>query len=194
MELSTERRIAQVARQQHGLVTRQQAMAQGLSPREITLRVKRQEWERVLRGVFRLPGVSPSWPGTVMASVLAAGRGAVASHRAVASLLDLPNVVRRLDVTVPAERRLELPGLIVHRSRRLHPADLREIKGIPATSPARTIVDLASLYDRRQLTAVLDEAAARRLLSRTDLVDALARATPGRQPAAGLQLVRELLE
>jgi hypothetical protein len=93
---------------------------------------------------------------------------------------------------VPAERRLALPGIIVHRARRLDEADLRPIQGIPATAPARTIIDLASVYDRGRLSDILDEAAARRLLSRRDLVDALARVA-ARRTESGLIVIRDLL-
>jgi very-short-patch-repair endonuclease len=194
MDRRLEELVHGSARAQHGLVTRKQLLLDGVTADQIKGKLRRGEWQVVWPGVYGLPGRPSGWPARVMGSVLVAGEGAAASHRAAASLLDLPNVVRRLDITVPAGRRVQVEGLIVHRSRRLEPEDLKPILGIPATSPARTIVDMASLLERAGLTAILDDAAARRLLTRRDLVEALARAQPGRQFAAGLKLVQELLD
>src|SRR3954449_6789289 len=43
------------------------------------------------------------------------------------------------------------PGVIVHRSPPLHPDDVDEIDGIPVTSLARTLVDLAEISDADEL-------------------------------------------
>lgn len=126
-----------------------------------------------------------------MAACLAGGPGAVASHRSAATLLDLPGVVRRLEITVPYPRQVRAEGLIVHRSKHLSAEDLRPIRGIPATAPARTMVDLASIYDGARMGEILDEAAAQRLLTRSELVDSLGRVGPGGRAGAGL--VAELL-
>ncbi|MGH2719542.1 MAG: hypothetical protein ACRDJU_13330 [Actinomycetota bacterium] len=194
METSPDRRIAGIATNQYGLVTRRQAVNAGLTQRMIDGRVHRAEWQQVLPGLYRFAGAPPRWPSNAMAAVLAAGEGAVASHRLAASLLDSPNVIRKLEVTVPHGRRIDGPGLIVHRSRQLGPKDIRPILGIPATAPARTIVDLASICDRPQLTRILDDAAARRLLTRRDLVEALGRAKSGKRLGAGMALIKELLD
>ncbi|HLJ07631.1 MAG TPA: hypothetical protein VKX24_03785 [Acidimicrobiia bacterium] len=194
MDRHLEQLVQWQARPQYGLITRRQVRELGISKGQIEGKLGRGEWQVVWPGVYGLAGRPTGWPAPVMGAVLAAGEGAVASHRAAATLLDLPNMVRRPEITIPAGRRVQVPGLIVHRSRRLEPEDLQPILGIPATSPARTIVDMASLLERSRLTAILDNAAARRLLTRRDLAEALARAQPGRQFAAGLRVVQELLD
>ncbi|GAC1374738.1 MAG: hypothetical protein NVSMB32_17800 [Actinomycetota bacterium] len=66
-------------------------------------------------------------------------------------------------------RFVRLEGVIGHRTRHLDPEDRAEIKGIPVTTPLRTIVDLASLYSAPKLGAMLDHALAHRLFARADL-------------------------
>src|SRR6476660_4783230 len=43
------------------------------------------------------------------------------------------------------------PGIIIHRSPPLHPDDLDVVNGIPVTSLARTLVDLAEISDADEL-------------------------------------------
>src|SRR4051794_5904467 len=52
------------------------------------------------------------------------------------------------------------PGVIVHRSPPLHPDDLDEIDGIPVTSLARTLVDLAEISDQDELRSYFTRARA----------------------------------
>jgi hypothetical protein len=52
------------------------------------------------------------------------------------------------------------PGVIIHRSPPLHPDDLDEIGGIPVTSLARTLVDLAEISDEDELRTYFAQAQA----------------------------------
>ena len=67
------------------------------------------------------------------------------------------------------------PGIIIHRSPPLHPDDLDEIDGIPVTSLARTLVDLAETSDMNELRAYFTQARAQGRLD----IDAV-RASAGR--------------
>lgn len=50
------------------------------------------------------------------------------------------------------------PGIVIHRSPPLHPDDLDEVRGIPVTSLARTLVDLAETCDQNELRGYFAEA------------------------------------
>ncbi len=50
------------------------------------------------------------------------------------------------------------PGVRVHYQSRLHPEDVCVVDGIPVTSPARTLVDLAEVMDREELRAAFRRA------------------------------------
>jgi very-short-patch-repair endonuclease len=112
-----------------------------------------------------------------MAAVLACGAGAVLSHRSAAALWKLVRWRGPFDVTARSHHRL--PGVIVHRSRTLAETDITRHYGIPVTTPARTMLDLADVLDSASLTRAVNDARVRRLLSLDVLHERIARA-PGR--------------
>src|SRR3954447_21640161 len=67
------------------------------------------------------------------------------------------------------------PGIVIHRSPPLHPDELDEVHGIPVTSFARTLVDLAEISDQDELRSYF---AAARAQGRLDI--AAVRASAGR--------------
>src|SRR2546421_6721911 len=95
--------IPQTARRQHGLVTRAQALAAGLSPSAIEYRLSSGRWRRAASGVY-CPAETPrSWRQSVMAACLA--MAGVASHRTAATLFGLSGVTAKdIEVTVLAGR------------------------------------------------------------------------------------------
>jgi len=100
-----------------------------------------------------------------MAAVLACGKGTVISHRSAAALLGLidkgPAVI---DVIAPGDRGRHIDGI---RSHRVRPPRLEEtgtVDGIPCTSPARTLVDLAGTVGDWTLGSAFERAAQRRML------------------------------
>ena len=109
------------------------------------------------RGVYAVGHRSLTRHGSWLAAVLAAGPGAVLSHREAAALHSLrPSNRPAVDVTVAAQRRV--PGLQVHRVRALDAMDLTVVDGIAVTSLARTLVDLAGVLPSAALLKALEEA------------------------------------
>jgi very-short-patch-repair endonuclease len=93
-----------------------------------------------------------------MAAVLACGDHAFLSHRSAAALWGIARgASARVDVTAPIGRRGR-PGIALHRFRGLHPDDEAEREGIPVTSVARTLLDLAEVVDSRRLGRAVEEA------------------------------------
>src|SRR6202000_2448844 len=79
-----------------------------------------------------------------------------------------------IDITVPTARRPR-PRLDVHASR-LPPDEITTRHGIPVTTPARTLLDLAAvLDDPTRLERAATEAEIRRLGSPTSLADLVTR-------------------
>src|SRR5205807_1777024 len=111
-------------------------------------------------GVYRLPGAPVTWKQKVMAAVLAAGPGAVASHKTAAALWGLAGFPpREVEVTLPHGK--YRPGC--HQSRSLERVDVTTIDGIPVTRVARTLVDLAGAVSDARLEDAIDDALCRRL-------------------------------
>ena len=123
-----------------------------------------------------------------MAAVLAAGPAAVLSHRSAAALWDLrSSASRRVEVT--AARQHKRPGIEVHRAR-LEPDESTQVDGIPVTTVARTLLDLATVLPRSQLERATERAEALQL---TDVVplDALLERHRGHR---GTSALREIVK
>lgn len=190
--------ILRLAARQHGLVTTAQLARLGYTEQHIRRRVEATMLFRVFRGVYSIAGSKDTFEFLVMAAVLAAGEGAVASHRCAAVLYGLRRI--RCDVpvvTVPGRTAPRLAGLEGHRSDVLTPADRVRVGAIPATSPAWTLLDLAGSLDgadpreRTRLGGALDDVLVRKLASLRSIERVLDRVTGGRRP--GVPVLRELV-
>lgn len=129
--------------------------------------------------------------GRFMAAVLACGPGAVLSHRSAAALLGLRSGGwTKIEVTVPGRGKRRHAGIAVHRSTTLAPADAVVLDGIPCTTVARTLFDLAEVVPRRQTERTFDEADALEVFDLRAIEDQLAR-NPTRP---GVRVVRGILK
>ena len=68
----------------------------------------------------------------------------------------------------------------MHRTQTLDPQDVARYRGIPITSPARTLVDLAGVLDYQRLRRAVRQAQSLRLVQPQHLTEALARLGPRR--------------
>jgi len=111
-----------------------------------------------------------------MAAVLACGEGAAISHRSAAVLWHLlePSDAA-IDVTVRRQSSRSRPGLVIHRTRRLAPDEIKHLRGLPLTAVPRTLVDLAESASDRELESAYGQALVRRLASPERVRAALAR-------------------
>lgn len=170
--------IARRAAAQHGLISRRQLLDAGLSSRTIDYRVRTGRLLRRHRGVYALGHVSPSPIATAMAAVLACGPRAVLSHRSAAALWELaPRWHAPIEVTAPAGHHHE--GIRLHRSRTVE----RTVHyGVPVTTPARTLLDLADILNDAGLARAVNDARLTRRVTLTELRELLDR-SPGRATA-----------
>ena len=181
--------VDRLGRAQHGLVTRAQVIGAGWSASGVRRRVAAGRLVVVRPGVYRLAGVPVTWEQRLLAAVLAAGPGAVASHRSAARLWGLMDD-DAVEVTVLAGRRPRLPEAVVHRSGDLSQDPPVRRSGIPVTSPLRLLVDLGSVVRASVLEDVLDRALERRLVTVAGAERVLDRlAGRGRAGAGALRVV-----
>ncbi len=181
---SHERLISWLAGRQHGVVSRAQLREIGLSDRAISRRCAAGSLHRVHQGVYAVGHALLTARGRWMAAVLAGGPGAALSHNSAAALWELrPSSARLIDVTTRRTGRAR-SGIRIHRPRTLHPDETTTKHGIPVTTPARTILDLAGLKSIR-LEHLLDR---NEILELTDYpaLAALARAHPRHRGARRL--------
>jgi very-short-patch-repair endonuclease len=179
--------VAELADRQHGVVSRTQLAGLGLGRGAILHRLERMRLHPVHRGVYAVGRRRLSRPGAWMAAVLACGDGAVLSHRSAAVHWGIcrPDP-SRTDVTAP--RRVgRRDGIRAHRA--ILPADeITEVDGIPVTTAARTLFDLAATLERDQLRRAIEQSEALRLSDATPLAALIAR-YPGRRGTAVLKTI-----
>ena len=186
-----DQKIASIAGIQRGRVSRRQLLAAGISPGVIARLVRRQMIFRLHSGVYAVGHLAPIELGREVAALLAVGEGALLSHHSAAALWGLEPAAagdRLVHVLVSREPRRNLRGVKVHRTRVLGPQDVRMREGLPVTSPARTLLDIAGLVTDRQLERALDQARVERLLRTAELEELMARGfgLPGRRALAAL--------
>jgi hypothetical protein len=162
---SPDRAVARVAARQHGIVAIAQLQQAGLGRGAVSRRVAAGRLYRVHRGVYAVghPGLSAE--ATWMAAVLACGKGAALSHRSAAELCGLLELRHGpAHVSVPAAGgRAQRAGIRVHRIPSLGEAQVTRHRGIPVTTPARTLADLRSTVSPGELRRAIREAEFRRL-------------------------------
>ena len=125
-------------------MSRLQLARLGLSPSAIKTRVRAGRLHRIHRSVYAVGHTRLTRKGRFMAAVLACGDGAVLSHRSAAALHGLTREAPvRVDVTRTAGGGRAHPRIAVHRTRRLPDHERTTKDGVPVTTVARTLLDLA---------------------------------------------------
>src|SRR3954471_264596 len=154
----TDRQIAEIAAAQHGPIAHRQLRALGLSHEQMAYRLRVGRLGRRHPEVYTIGHPVLTGEGRWMAAVLACGEAAVLSHGDAAALWGLvPSHGRLIHVTRPSgsgrdpdPQRIEL-----HRVRTLRPWECTLIDGIPATTPARTLLDLSPRLQRKAIEDVI---------------------------------------
>lgn len=177
---------------QHGLFTEHQAVELGATRSFIRHRLKQRRWRVVRPRVFRLLGAPLDWPGPIHAAVLGAGPDAFASHWSAAALHEIPGFSPgRLEITVRRGRTPAMSDVTTHQTRMLPDAHVKKVGGIPVTTVARTLFDLAGTVHPLRTARALDTCLNRRCVTPAavwDVVGDLAK-----RGRAGSRVVRELL-
>lgn len=139
---------------------------------------------RVHTGVYAVGHPGGSLHARIMAAVLAGGEGAVASHWASAVLHGYIRWDgRRIDVTVRGRGGRARPGITFHRPRSLDPRDVMRVHGIPTTTAARALLEIAPRLSDRRLKRAVRQAQAERRASVREIADVLRRANGHRGTA-----------
>ncbi|MGH9154599.1 MAG: DUF559 domain-containing protein [Acidimicrobiales bacterium] len=152
--------VAELASRQHGLFSRAQVLSIGGTHRVITARLRSHRWSRVAEGVYGFPAWPDSWRRRLMAACLEAGPDAVASHHAAAALHGLATFAEGPIVVMLAHGDHQRLGLRLRQSTDLRPSHRTVVDGIPVTTVARTLVDLAACRDisMGRLARAIDDA------------------------------------
>lgn len=145
-----------LARTQAGVIQRRQLAAADLSEHQIQRLVASRELRELLPGVYLHRSLRPTscqrlWAGTLWSD------GGVVSHRSAAELWQLPvPAPERVHLTVHDRRyRPTQPSIRLHRVP-LRPDEVCRLRGVPATSRVRTIIDLLRTERLSSARSLLD--------------------------------------
>lgn len=165
--------LAARAARRHGHVTRQDAAACGFTRRALQHAVATGRLVPVTTTVLRLPGAPDTPLARLWSAVLDSGPVAVVSHDAAAWLWGIPGFdsnpshITRLRSGSHRQSRI----CVVHHTGLLPVRHVRDCRGLPATSPARTLFDLAGTVHPKRLERAVDTALARNLVAYGDLAE-----------------------
>ncbi len=158
--------IAALAAAQHGIVTRSQLRSLALGDDQIDYRLRVGRLHRLHCGVYAAGHRVLTEDGRRLAAVLSCGPGAALSHRSAAALWKLIVADPRChDVSVPGRAGRTRADVRLHRPRSLTHADLTTHRGVPTTTPERTLADLRQVAGPRAVERATQEALFLRLLA-----------------------------
>jgi predicted transcriptional regulator of viral defense system len=168
--------VRDVAERQWGVISRSQLLACGLSEARVARWIETGRLQRIHPSVYAFGHRALKIEGMLQAALLYAGPRAVLSHTTAAWWWQLiPAEPARIHVS-SADRHRSLRNVRVHRPRRpqrvLH-------RGLPVTTVARTMLDLAAVLPFPQLRRAVAEAEYLRLLDLRKVEQILGRGRPG---------------
>lgn len=178
--------MGRLATRQQGILSNDQLRSLGLDRSAIQRRVASGYLHRIHHGVYLLGHRTMTKRAKYIAAVLACGARAALSHRSAADHWGLWSHSGRPSVVVPHPRGALPRTVDVHRSRIFTPRDVTRFDGIPVTSVARTLLDLAAIASRRELARLVDRAERLQLFDLTTVEEVLGRAR-GRRGARALR-------
>jgi hypothetical protein len=171
--------MASLARRAHGVVTRSELLAAGLTERQIDYRIGTGALFVDFPGVYRVGHRATSLEARYMAAVKAGGKGGILSGLAAAYLWGLiTGTAPSPEVTGPSARKIK--GVNTRR-RRLEQRDKTVWRGIPVTTVPRTLVDLSSLLSLDDLARAFHEASVRYRTTPAQVEAAMKGRVPGAQ-------------
>ncbi|MFB9239103.1 DUF559 domain-containing protein [Plantactinospora siamensis] len=152
-----------------------------LSRAAIEHRLATGRWQTLSRGIYLANSGTMTRRQRWWHAVLAAGAGRRATLAGTSALEQLGlrgYATTAIHVLIRARRRENdpPPGIVVHRSRTLIPADIHAMGLPPCTMPARSLVDAAQWApDDDRARAIVAAGCQQRLVSAVDLDEVLAR-------------------
>jgi very-short-patch-repair endonuclease len=181
--LQSDTAMLTLARRQHGVLSRVQLLRLGVGRDVIDRRLRAGLLRRLHRGVYCL-GPIGSPRSREMAAVLACCGKGVISHFSAAGMREVvpPRLAQGPVDVITFAHHGRVAGIKPRRVRTLHADEVTSIEGIPVTTAVRTLLDLATVLDGRDLERAVAESLARRLTTAKAIERMLARHV--RQPGS----------
>jgi hypothetical protein len=185
-----DRAVATLAERHHGVVSWKQLAVLGMTADERHTRIAAGRLHRIHRGVYGVVAYKLlRTEGRMLAAVFAVGDGAVLSHRSAGLLWGLLSPTGRAPEVAVARKVKPRSGIQLHCLRSLPDGHVTRRNGIPCTTVARTLVDLAGVLPARRLEQAIGQAEVLGLFDRNQ-IEAILDASPQRR---GRRTLRDLL-
>lgn len=185
-------RIARIAARSHGVFTRQEALAAGLTRHELDHALASGRYEHLFESVYAHAGVPRTLEMQQASACKWAGEKAALSHRSSLAEYGLAEVkAERIELT-SAGRRCKSVLYLVHRTDYLPAHHLRRRDGRQFTDVARTLFDAGAVVRKRTVRAAVTEAMQRKLTSRKELLGRLVE--HGGRGRRGCGVLRQVLK
>jgi hypothetical protein len=170
-------RIAMLAARQHGVVSWRQLIDAGLGRGAIEHRIRIGWLHRMHRGVYAVGHRPLTREARWMGAVLACGEGAGLSQACATALWEIrPYNGVWIDVTVPTTAgRAGRDRIRLHRSSIFDADDVTKHRGIPVTTVARTLLDVAATLREPALARTIEQTEIRRLFDLAAVEETIAR-------------------
>ena len=171
--------------QQFGMISARQLIEKGCSERTIRRMASEGALQTVLPGVFR----SPSWPmgrEQLMVAGCLRNSAAALAFTTAGQIHGLRKMFDdRVHLLVPHGSSPELPGLVVHRCRKINPEDVVPLgNGMRVTSVARTLFDVGGVIGHRRVVSALENAIDRKLVNMEAMSEVTLRLFHRRRPGS----------
>ncbi len=153
------RQAWELARNQHGVISRDQLVEVGYRRHAIDHRIRTGRLHPLHRGIYAVGRPHATDHGRWMAAVLACGEGAAISHSSAAALWRIgPEDRNVVELSLPSPFQRCRPGLRIHRRPSLQSRDITAEFGIPVTAPIQTLIDMTLRLDRPDIERMINEA------------------------------------
>jgi len=185
--------LAALAARHHGVLTVDQLLTGGVSRRQVTEWVRSGRLVPIARGAYLVGGAPPTFEARVVGAISVHGNETWASHRTAAALWGIEGFPEdhRIELLRTDECSNERRGAVVHRSSVIPPEHVTVHRGVPVTTPARTLMDLAGTVGPLRIRRAVAEAVRAGLCTDAALHVVLARLAGRGRP--GTRRLRDVL-
>lgn len=183
--MSFGKHIDEWLRTHHGVISSQKLRELGMSRVAVNSRIRRGALVPLVRGIYVASTVPVGDVQRHLAVCLACDDALLAFSTAGREWNFRHMNDPRTHVLVPHSYTGSMPGVVLHRSRRIDPVDVvRRPDGIRLTSPARTVFDVAEMLGIDKTESLVAQVIDTGMLTPATLLDTLSRLGHPRRPGA----------
>ena len=181
--------VSEAAARNWSVLDVEELKACGLSGDGIWVRSHNGHLHQMHRGVYAVGHAKVPLEGCFLAAVKACGPDAWLSGVSAGALWEIISWDFRLPEVLVFDRSApDHPLINAHETNHLPPHDITIHRGVPVTSPLRTLLDLSAVLDHKRLRRAVRESQARKLVDLTELIRRLGGPGP-RRGRAGLRRI-----